>query len=109
MARLCFRENVHHINICADAAVHDTHNVLAVLAYSWENDAAAFGDFQYLRPDKIWLEEDMRDSLARLAVHYKQRRAAALKELQAISHAVFQLTKDRKEPLTIDSFVVPRV
>ena len=96
--------NVKHFNIVADGSTHSCHDTLVSLAYTWENNLAAYLATQRIPPGKhmTWIDQsNMPPEIASLVARRKIERVAAFRQMQSISHQIHIITRGR---LTLDSF-----
>ena len=69
--------------------------VMAAVAYSWECDRGTYPAFQYVTPGRhlTTMDHDFTDMVTELAARGKLERVAAFRQLQALSHLTYLLTR----------------
>ena len=96
-------QNVKHFNITADPGTHNGKSVFAALAYTWETNMGTVGAWQHIVSGKKILPDESQHYRYILSLK-KRARVASLRQLQAASHVLSQLSKGQ---LTIGEFNVP--
>ena len=96
-------QNVKHFNITADPGTHNGKSVFAALAYTWETNMGTVGAWQHIVTGKKILPDESQHYRYILSLK-KRARVASLRQLQAASHVLSQLSKGQ---LTIGEFNVP--
>jgi len=97
-------QGFNHWSIVADPATHNNREVMAAVAYSWECDRGTYPAFQYVTPGRhlTTMDHDFTDMVTELAARGKLERVAAFRQLQALSHLTYLLTRK-----TLWDFSVP--
>ena len=110
-ARRCsmafFPADCYHLNVVADLGHHSYKDCLAGLAYSHEADVGCYVDWQHLLSGKASATPSdavMPEDIQEFAATQKLQRVAAYRQLQGVSHQVWQLFSKQ---LTIDDFSLP--
>ena len=98
--------NVHHFSMVSDPSTHSKLEVMIGVFDSCETGVGANGDIQRIPPNIPIHESEqiLPDQLQLWLRTKKQERIAAFREMQAISHCIYQLTAGEK---SLQDFVPP--
>ena len=84
-------EKVRHFNVVLDGAIHSKNDTLVSILWSWEANAACYGNVmmavggKYILPDEL----DMPDYIAELIATRKHERWAAFRQLQGLCYILW--------------------
>jgi len=107
--RHTFGSQVNHINLASDPATHSKKEAMVSVAWSWESEAGAYADFQWMPQSKTMTPDGagMPEHIFALAATDRLERLSTFRQLQAYSNTVAQLTDNRLANL--DAFSVPEL
>ena len=93
-AKLAFT-GASHVCLSIDGSTHSYHETLLGIAYTWENNQAAYTKIQHMLPGRDVLkgEAALTDLVQLLAEQRRLERVAAYRQLQAIGHMTSMLCR----------------